>query len=130
MSREIDLYNLSDSVMENYFYHRPSQIQKGVYTMKQYHDLQMRFPAADVVPGMSVSFRGNQYTLGQTVPATLEPDALPIGVIMGGYTDQFLLFKGDQPVGAAWCYFYRAVENKFWGVLDKIELEPELPACA
>lgn len=98
--------------------------------MKQYHHLQMRFPGEDVVPGMSLSFQDRQYTLGEPIPQTLQRDNLPMGVWMTGYTRQHLLTKDGQPAGAAWFYFYSAFEGKFWAVLDAIEVEPSLAACA
>lgn len=98
--------------------------------MKQYHHLQMRFLDEDVVPGMSFSFQGCQYTLGDSIPQTLQRDNLPIGVLLTGCTRQYLLTKDGQPAGAAWFYFYRAAEGKFWAILDAIEVEPGLPASA
>lgn len=95
--------------------------------MNRYHQLQARFPADGIAPGMNLSFRGGQYTLGQPIPKTLQPTNLPMGVIMNGYTEQFLLMRKNQPVGAAWFYFYGSFEGKSWAVLDEIELEP---ACA
>lgn len=98
--------------------------------MKQYHHLQMRFHGEDVVPGMNLSFQGCQYTLGELTPQTLQRDDLPIGVWLTGYTRQHLLTKDGRPAGAAWFYFYRAFENKFWAVLDEIEVASGLPVCA
>lgn len=91
--------------------------------MKQYHNLQQRLPADSISTGAQISFQGDQYTLGQTIPKTLQPSNLPMGVIMNGYTEQFLLLKSDQPVGAAWFYFYGSCEGNRWAVLDAVEVE-------
>ncbi len=90
--------------------------------MNQYHNLQMRFPAGEVATGKRLFFRGEGYTLGHAVPKTLQPAGLPIGVVMNGYTEQFLLINNNQPVGAAWFYFYGSMESKMWAVLDEVEL--------
>lgn len=91
--------------------------------MNQYHNLQIRYSADSVEPGVSIFFRGSQYTLGHSIPKTLQPSALPIGVIMNGYTEQFQLTQGNLPVGAAWFYFYGSVEGSSWAILDEVELE-------
>lgn len=90
--------------------------------MTYYHNLQMRFPANNVVPGMRLSVRGTTYTLGQPTPKTLQPSALPIGVVMNGYTEQFSLLHHNQIVGAAWFYFYGAFGGEMRAVLDEVEL--------
>lgn len=86
-----------------------------------YHNTQIRMPYEDVKQGMKLQFQGEEYILGETVPETLAHDKLPIGVIMTGYTDQYLLLKNAQPVGAAWFYFYRAMEGTNWAVMDEVE---------
>lgn len=98
--------------------------------MNRYHNLQMRYSADSVEPGMTIFFQGSQYTLGQPIPKTLQPSALPMGVVMSGYTEQFLLVRGDLPVGAAWFYFYGSFEGKRWAVLDEVELETAASVCA
>lgn len=98
--------------------------------MNRYHNLQIRYSADSVASGRELSFRGSRYTLGQTIPKTLQPSALPMGVVMNGYTEQFQLMQGDQKVGAAWFYFYGAFEGNRWAVLDEVELEPTSSACA
>lgn len=90
----------------------------------------MRFPADVVTPGMGLSFQGGHYTLGQPVPQTLQHASLPIGVLMSGYTEQFLLRRDNRPVGAAWFYFYGSIEGNRWAVLDEVELESAMPVCA
>lgn len=97
--------------------------------MNQYHNLQMRFPASEVATGKSLFFRGERYMIGQPTPKTLQPSGLPMGVMMGGYTEQFSLMEGNQSVGAAWFYFYPSFEGKMWAVLDEVELM-SVASCA
>ena len=97
--------------------------------MERYHTLQIRFSAEKVHPGMEFSYRGNTFILGDATAETLAPPALPIGVIMNGFTRQFVLTQEGQPAGAAWFYFYRAFEGKNWAVLDEMELY-NARACA
>lgn len=96
--------------------------------MKQYHQLQMRFPAEQAQPGMKFAFRGREYTLGGDVPQTLG-HAVPIGVVVNGYTRQFSLVEDGGAVGQAWFYFYTSFEKKSWAVLDELELS-EAVRCA
>ena len=98
--------------------------------MNRYHNLQMKMPAENVAPGMELFFKKDRYTLGQPVPKTLQPAELPIGVITGGYTEQFALLRDNEPVGAAWFYFYHAFESKDWAVLDEVELTSVPSVCA
>lgn len=97
--------------------------------MDQYHHLQIRFPASDVSHGMEFTFQGGKYTLGKSVPKTLQPERLPMGVLVGGYTEQFQLLQDGRPMGEAWFYFYHAFEDKDWAVLDEAELAPSARAC-
>lgn len=90
--------------------------------MNRYHNLQIRFPAGSVAPGMELSFCGGQYTLGAPMPKTLQPSALPISVITNGSTEQFQLMRENQIAGAAWFYLYGAIEGSRWAVLDEVEL--------
>lgn len=89
--------------------------------MKQYHQLQMRFPAKQVQPGMKFAFKGREYTLGGDVPQTLG-HAVPVGVIVNGYTRQFSLVEDGAVVGQAWFYFYTSLEKKSWAILDELGL--------
>lgn len=90
--------------------------------MNQYHNLQMRFSADSIAPGADIFFQGKKYLLGQSVPKSLQPRNLPIGVVMNGYTEQFQLLQNGQPIGAAWFYFYGSMEDTRWAVLDAVEL--------
>lgn len=90
--------------------------------MNRYHNLQIRFPADSVAPGMELSFGGGRYTLGAPMPKTLQPSMLPISVITNGSTEQFQLVRENQIAGAAWFYFYGAIEGSRWAVLDEAEL--------
>ena len=84
--------------------------------------LQIRFPAAQIEVGRSIYIQGNSYTLGEAMPQTLGRSALPIGVIMNGYTRQHELLRDGKAVGAAWFYFYGAIEGRRWAVLDEAQL--------
>ena len=98
--------------------------------MKQnYHSVQMRFPEEAVVPGMEFSFRGRRFQLGDPMPQTLGNRALPIGVVVNGYTGQFELLENDQKVGAGWFYFYGSLEGKKWAILDEVELSDSAGAA-
>lgn len=90
--------------------------------MNRYHNLQIRFPADSVAPGMELSFGASRYTLGAPMPKTLQPSAVPMGVITNGATEQFQLVRENQIAGAAWFYFYGAIEGSRWAVLNEAEL--------
>ena len=87
--------------------------------------MQLRFPENAVNTDSEISIRGRQYTIGRSIPQTLGHSALPMGVIMNGYTRQYELLHDGQAVGAAWFYFYTAFEGKSWAVLDEAELPLE-----
>lgn len=90
--------------------------------VKRYHNLQIRFPAYTVGPGTTFPFRGRQLVLGNAMVQTLARKELPIAVVANGYTMQFELLCDGQRAGAAWFYFYTALERKCWGILDEMEL--------
>lgn len=90
--------------------------------LKRYHNLQIRFPADTVGPGATISFQGRKLMLGNIMVQTLARKELPIAVVKNGYTMQFELLCDGQRVGAAWFYFYTALERKCWGILDEMEL--------
>lgn len=95
--------------------------------MNQYHNLQIRFPADSITTGTEINFKGSVYKLGAPMPKTLQPDRLPMGVTMSGYTEQFQLLQNGQHIGAAWFYFYGAFEGKRWAVLDELALAIAVP---
>lgn len=88
-----------------------------------YHTLQIRFPGGQVQSGMEFTFRKNRFTLGRTMPQTLAPAGVPIGVALDGYTRQFELLQDGKPAGAAWFYFYRSFEGRDWGILDELSVK-------
>lgn len=85
---------------------------------QSYHQVQMRFSAEDVVPGMEIFFRGKSLMLGTLMPQTLAHDNVPVG----GYSMQFELLHNGRRAGAAWFYYYRSFEDVQWAVLDEMTL--------
>ncbi len=92
----------------------------------RHHHIQMRFPASDMQQGMKFQYQGVEYTLGSPVPETLQPEGLPIGVLMNGYTKQFFITADGVPAGEAWFYYYGSFEGKQWAVLDELMLFGQL----
>ncbi len=89
----------------------------------RYSKLQIRFPAQHIAPGKTIAFCGKDYTLGESMAQTLS-SAVPIGVLANGHTEQFSILQDGKLVGAAWFYSYRAMEGRWWTILDEVELYP------
>lgn len=89
--------------------------------MAQYHSVQVRMAEEDFTEGKKLFFEGKEYTIGDTVPQTLQPKKIPMGAFINGYTKQVALLLDGQVVGQAWFYCYGSVEGGRWAVLDEVE---------
>lgn len=85
---------------------------------QSYHQVQLRFPAEAVAPGMEFFYEGKRLMVGTIMPQTLAHGNIP----PDGYSMQFELLHDGRRAGAAWFYFYRSMEGVQWGVLDEMTL--------